>query len=58
MAHVDEWLEDAAEPDDETDSWVARRGRDREGRDRGVRAGERLVETGGRHIDETSTKSK
>eukprot|EP00913_Durusdinium_trenchii_P018175 g17076.t1 len=58
VAHVDEWLEDAAEPDDETDSWVARRGRDREGRDRGVRAGERLVETGGRHIDETSTKSK
>ena len=24
VAHVDEWLEDAAEPDDETDSWVAR----------------------------------
>lgn len=24
VAHVDEWLEEAAEPDDETDSWVAR----------------------------------
>ena len=24
VAHVDEWLEEAAEPDNETDSWVAR----------------------------------
>ena len=24
VPHVDEWLEEAAEPDEETDSWVAR----------------------------------
>ena len=24
VAHVDEWLNEAAEPDEETDSWVAR----------------------------------